>query len=66
MEHVARDHDDVGRERDDAIDSAAKSVRYVRFTLIDSGWREPMILPEAQMEVGEVYKAHVRNLALHR
>jgi hypothetical protein len=24
-------------------------VGYVRFALIDSGWREPMVLPEAQM-----------------
>ena len=36
---------------------------YVGFALIDSGWREPMVLPEAQMEVGEMYEAHPANLA---
>ena len=49
VKHVAGDHDDVGRERDHAIDGASERVRHVRFALIDSGWREPMVLPEAQM-----------------
>jgi hypothetical protein len=49
VENVAGDDDDIGRERDDAIDGASKRVRDIRFALIDSGWREPMVLPEAQM-----------------
>ena len=49
VKHVAGDHDDVGRERDDAVDGTAERVRHVCFALIDSGWREPMVLPEAQM-----------------
>ena len=49
VKDIAGDHDDVGRERDDAIDRATKRLSDVRFALIDSGWREPMVLPEAQM-----------------
>jgi hypothetical protein len=64
VEHVAGDDDDVGRERDHAIDRTTERVGDIRFALIDSGWREPMVLPEAQMEVGEVYEAHPPNLPL--
>ena len=49
VKHVACNDDDVGRDRDHAVDGATERVRYVRFALIDSGWREPMVLPEAQM-----------------
>jgi len=46
---AASGQDDVRRERDHTIDGSAERVRDVRFALIDSGWREPMVLPEAQM-----------------
>jgi hypothetical protein len=62
VEHVAGDDDDVRRERDHTIDRTTERMGDIRFALIDSGWREPMVLPEAQMEVGEVYEAHPANL----
>jgi hypothetical protein len=58
VEHVARDDDDVRTQRDDAIDGAPEGERDVRFTLIDSGGRQAMVLPEAEVEVGQVNEAH--------
>ena len=47
-----------GRERDHAVDRTPERLRDVRFALVDSGGRQPVVLPEAEMEVGEVYEAH--------
>jgi hypothetical protein len=58
VEHIAGDDHDVRTQRDDAIHRAAERVRDVRFALVDPGGRQPVVLPEAQMEVSEVYEPH--------
>ena len=58
VEDVAGDDDEVRRERDDAIDGRAKGRGDVRLPLIDSAGSEPLILPVAEVEIGEMDQAH--------
>ena len=44
----------------------AKRRRDVRLPLIDPGGSQPLVLPEAEMEVGEVDEAQGGNLAFER
>ena len=59
MEDVARQEDDVGLQRDDAIDGGAKRVRDVSFTLVDARLRQPVVLTESEMQIGDMNEAHV-------
>jgi hypothetical protein len=52
VEYIARDGHDIRPQRDDAIDRAAERMSDIRFALIDPGRRQPMVLTEAEMEVG--------------
>jgi hypothetical protein len=60
VEHVARDHDQVGLESDRAIDRAPERPRHVRLPLIDPGGGQALELAEAEVEVGEVDEAQRR------
>ena len=61
MKHVARDDHEFGRELDHPVHGAHKCGGHVGFALIDARRRQPLILTEPEMEVGEVYEAHVRD-----
>ena len=53
-----RDEHDVGRELDHPVDRARNDVRDVRLALIDAARSQPLVLPEAEVQVGEVDEAH--------
>ncbi len=50
--------DQIGREGDDAVDGRAKGRGDVRLPLIDSAGSEPLVLPVAEMKIGEMDQAH--------
>jgi hypothetical protein len=54
MKDVASDDYDIWAQLDHAIDRASKDGRDIRFPLIDPCRGQPMILPEAKMQVGEM------------
>ena len=58
VKHVAGDDDDVRRERDDAVDGRAKGRGDVRLPLVDAAGSQPLILPVAEVEIGEMDQAH--------
>ena len=58
VKHVARDDDQLGRELDDAVDRRAKRRGDVRLPLVDPAGSEPLVLPVAEVEIGEVDQAH--------
>ena len=58
VKHVAGDDDDVGRSSMIAIDGRAKGRGDVGFPLVDPAGSQPLILPVAEMQVGEMDQAH--------
>ena len=54
MEEVARNDNDIGAGGDDPVNSGPKSLGDVRLALIDAARRLPVILPESQVQVGNV------------
>jgi hypothetical protein len=63
MEEIAGDGHSVGPRRDHTVDRRAKRLRDIRLTLIDPGRRLPVVLPNAQMGVGDVRQFHPRNVS---
>ena len=59
MEHVARDEHDFGRELDDLVDRTRERLRHIRFALVDPARSQPLILAEAEMQIGEVDEAQM-------
>ena len=59
MEHIARDQHDLGRELDDLVDRARERLRHVGFALVDAARSQPLILAEAEMQIGEVDEAQM-------
>ena len=58
VEHVAGDENHVRLERDDLIQRAHERARHVGLALIEPTRGEPMVLPVAEVQVGEMYQAH--------
>ena len=59
MKHVAGDENDVGRKRDDGIDRVPGGPCDIGLALVVSCRAQPLVLAEAEVEVGEVGDAHV-------
>jgi hypothetical protein len=58
MKEVACDDHDLRSGRNDAIDGATERIGGIGFPLIQAGRGLPVILAEAEMEVGEVSEFH--------
>ena len=58
VEEVAGHDDRVGPRRDDAVDRRAEGVGDVGLALIDAGGRLPVVLPDAEVRVGDVGEFH--------
>jgi hypothetical protein len=58
VENVAGNDDNVRAQFDHTIDRTTKRIRNIRFPLVDPCWGQPVVLPEAKMEVGKVDEAH--------
>jgi hypothetical protein len=54
VKHIAGDDDDVGRKLDRLVDCARERLGDVGLSLIDAARSQPLILAEAEMQVGEV------------
>jgi hypothetical protein len=63
MKDVARDQNQIGLQLDDLVDHPLQCERYVGFTLIDSRRRLPLILTEAEVDVGDVDQPHRPRIA---
>ena len=64
VKHVPRDQHEIRTQFDDAIDGACERLRHIPLPLIDAGGGGALELPEPEMQVGEMEKAHDRNLSL--
>ena len=62
MEEVAGDDDGVGARADYPVHRQAEGARDVRLTLIDAGRSLTMVLPNAQVGIGEVSQSHTGNV----
>ena len=62
MKQVANDDDGVRARSDHALDGQAKGAGDIRLSLIDPGGGLTMVLPNAQVGVGEVSQSHPGNL----
>ena len=60
MKYIARHEHYVRLERDDVVDRALESARYVCLTLIDAVRRETLVLPETEVEIREMDEAHAQ------
>ena len=58
MEDVARQHDEVGPLHQEVVHRAAERLGYVRLALIPAPGRLPVVLAEAEVEIGEVSELH--------
>jgi hypothetical protein len=58
MKDVTRQHHYVRRRRDDPVDGASKRRGHVCFPLVDPLGCLAAILPEPEMEVGQVGEFH--------
>ena len=63
MEQVAGHDDGVGARRDDAVDRGAEGLGDVGLALIDAGGGLTMVLPDAEMRIGDVGQFHSRNVS---
>ena len=63
VEQVARHHDGVGTRRDDAVYRDAEGVGDVGLALIDAGRSLPMVLPNAEVRIGDVGQFHSGNVS---
>ncbi len=57
MKDVAGDEDELRRNLDDLVDRVLERLRDVGLTLIDAARREPLILAESEVQVGEMDEA---------
>jgi hypothetical protein len=60
VEHVARDEHELRSQLDRAIDRARERLRHVRLALIDAARSQPLILAVAEVQVGEMDEAQMR------
>jgi hypothetical protein len=60
MKDVAGEHHNLGPDLDDPIDRTFEGPGDVRLPLVDPTGSEPLILPEAEVEVGEMKEAQAR------
>ena len=58
VEQVARHDDRIGMGLDDGVDAGAKGVSDIGLALIDAGGSLPMVLPNAEVRVGDVGQFH--------
>ena len=58
VKDVARHDDELGPQLDHPIDHQTERRGDVGFALVDPGGRQPLILPVAEVQVGEVNQAH--------
>ena len=63
VEQVAGHDDRVGPRLDHAVDGGAKGVGDIGLALVDAGGGLPMVLPDAEMGVGDVGQFHSRNVS---
>jgi hypothetical protein len=61
VEHVATDDDQIGGHIDDLRDGPLHSGRDVVLALVAARRGEPLVLAEAEMEIGEVDETHPQN-----
>ena len=59
VEQIAGDDDRVRARRDDAIDGQAEGVSDVGLALVDAGGGLPVVLPDAEMRIGDVGEFHL-------
>ena len=58
MKEVPRDDHDLRSGRNDAIDRATERIGGIGLPLVQAGWGLPVILAEAEVEVGEMSEFH--------
>ncbi len=63
VEQVAGHDDRVGTRRDDAVDRDAERLGDVGLTLIDAGRGLSVVLPDAEVGIGDVGEFHPRNVS---
>ena len=66
VKDVARENDDVRRQRDDAIDGRAKGRGDVGFPLIDAAGSQSLVLPVTEMQIGQMNQTHAARGKLGR
>ena len=54
MKHIAGDEDDIGRKLDRLVDCSRERLGDVGLSLIDAARSQPLILAEAEVQIGEV------------
>ncbi len=64
VEQITRDDDRVGPRGDDGIHRGAKRVRDVGLALVDAGRRLAIVLPEPEVQVGEMGDLHGGEITL--
>ena len=58
MEEITGNHYGVRGRSNDVIDGESEGPRYIGFPLIDATRGLPMILPDAEMGIGDVGEFH--------
>jgi hypothetical protein len=62
VKYVAGNEHDVRPDLNDPVDCAAECGGNVGLTLIDAGRGHPLKLAEAEVQVGEVYESHAKDV----
>ena len=58
MKHVAREQDEVRALREHVVHGSPERLGDVRLTLVPAPRRLPVVLAEAEVEIGEVGELH--------
>jgi hypothetical protein len=58
MKEIARDDDQLRPRLDHALDGQAERLGDIRLALVDAGGRLPVILPDAEVRIGDVRDFH--------
>src|SRR5687768_14869015 len=58
VEEIAGNDDGIGRRGDDSVYGGAEGVGNIGFALIDAGRSLPVILPHAEMRIGDMSQFH--------
>ncbi|HWA58376.1 MAG TPA: hypothetical protein VG692_14040, partial [Gemmatimonadales bacterium] len=61
MKEIARHHHDIGFRGDDLVDNRPEGARHIGLPLVEARGSLPMVLSEAEMEIGEVGENHGGN-----
>ena len=64
MKEITRDQDEIRLEIDRPVDRVLERGRHIGFALIDPGRGQTLILPEPQVQVGQMHEPHPFNLSL--